>query len=254
MQNPVIPADEAERLTALHALNLLDTPDEERFDRITRLVARLLDVPISLITLVDADRQWAKSVYGFSQREAPRNVSFCAHAILESRMMVVPDTRTDPRFADNPLVTGEPHVRFYAGQPLSSLGRHRVGVLCVIDDHPRELDPAQAQILADLAIWAERELDFLEADSAMKRMQETNQRLEQLNKVRGEFVHIVSHNFRTALTGIQGFSEMIRDQEFTLAEIHEFAGDINEDARRLNQMITELLEVDKAARLNEGQK
>src|SRR5437660_3237533 len=116
---PALPADEPERLAALQALNVLDTPPEERFDRITRVAGRLFGVPIALVSLVDASRQWFKSVQGLAERETAREVSFCGHAILGDDAFVVPDARSDPRFADNPLVTGPLQVRFYAGQPLS---------------------------------------------------------------------------------------------------------------------------------------
>src|SRR5438270_10055720 len=115
---PALPADEPERLAALQALHVLDTPPEERFDRITRVARRLFGVPIALISLVDARRQWSKSRQGLDLPEAAREVSFCGHAILGDEVFVVPDARQDPRFAANPLVTSEPHVRFYAGQPL----------------------------------------------------------------------------------------------------------------------------------------
>jgi GAF domain-containing protein len=247
MKPPALPPDETERLAALRALNILDTPAEERFDRITRLAARLFDVPIALITLVDTDRLWVKSCYGLEIHETPRDISFCGHTILQPETMVVPDALADVRFSDNPLVTGDPNIRFYAGQPLHSFDKQRVGALCTIDRQPRQMSAAEQQTLADLGVWVERELSSMELIEALKQLQETNDQLEKVNKARGEFVHIVSHNFRTALTGIQGFSEMIRDENFTIAEMHEYAADINEDARRLNQMITELLELDQSA-------
>jgi GAF domain-containing protein len=247
MQTPALPPDEAERLTALQALNILDTPPEARFDRITRLAARLFDVQIALVSLVDANRQWFKSCYGLEERETGRDISFCGHAILQPETMIVPDALVDPRFADNTLVTHEPHIRFYAGQPLNSSDGHRVGTLCIIDRRPRQLSDAEKQTLKDLAIWVERELSSVELTEALKQLQKANIRLARLSQVRGEFVHIVSHKFRTALTGIQGFSEMMRDESFSIAEIREYAADINEDAQRLNQMIAELLEVDRVA-------
>src|SRR6516165_6239377 len=113
-----IPKDDVNRLEALRALGLLDTPPEERFDRITRLLTRVMGVPMAFLSLVDADRQWFKSSCGLSMPQTPRAVSFCGHAILSDEPLVVPDAAKDERFRDNPLVTGEPHIRFYAGQPL----------------------------------------------------------------------------------------------------------------------------------------
>src|SRR3982074_2675755 len=110
--------NETERIKALRKYAILDTPEEPAFDRITRLAAHLLGTPITTLTLVDEDRQWFKSAYGLRGRENPRELSFLAHTILSNEVMVVPDATADPRFATNPLVTGEPKIRFYAGAPL----------------------------------------------------------------------------------------------------------------------------------------
>ena len=142
-----IPADEDERLSALRALLLLDTPPEERFDRLARFVAEQLDVPIALLTLVDGQRQWFKARVGIDATETPRDISFCGHAIMKNDVFIVEDASRDPRFSDNPLVTGEPHIRFYAGAPLSAPGGHRIGTLCVIDTVPRTLGPVELSIL-----------------------------------------------------------------------------------------------------------
>lgn len=142
-----MPADEDARLAALRELLLLDTPPEERFDRLARLAAEQLDTPIALLTLVDGQRQWFKSRVGVEPTETPREISFCGHAILKNELFVVEDASRDPRFADNPLVTGDPHIRFYAGAPLSAPGGHRIGTLCVIDTVPRTLGTVERSIL-----------------------------------------------------------------------------------------------------------
>lgn len=154
---------EAARLRLLQALELLDTPAEAVFDRITRLLSKALDVPIALVTLVDAERQWFKSAVGLTIRETPREIAFCAHAIEGSGMLVVPDARQDPRFAENPLVCSAPNIRFYAGVPLRTRSGHALGTLCAIDDRPRQLDPQQREILEDLAALVTRELQAREA-------------------------------------------------------------------------------------------
>ena len=133
MQSPDFPPDEAFRLRTLTSLSILDTPAEERFDRLTRLAQRLFNVPIALVSLIDSNRQWFKSCQGLDVRETPRDVSFCAHAILGNDLLVVPDAAADARFADNPLVTGEPFIRFYAGCPLKAPNGSLLGTLCVID-------------------------------------------------------------------------------------------------------------------------
>ena len=158
MIKPDLPPDEVRRLSALRALGVLYTPAEERFDRITRLASRLLGVPISVISLVDATSQWFKSARGLEATETSRAVSFCGHGILGDGTMVVPDARSDPRFSDNPLVTGEPHIRFYAGHPLRGPDGSKLGMLCAIDRQPRQPTPADLELLRDLAGWAESEL------------------------------------------------------------------------------------------------
>jgi diguanylate cyclase (GGDEF)-like protein/PAS domain S-box-containing protein len=149
---------ETSRLAALTALDLLDTRPEPRFDRFTRLAAMTFGVPIALITLVDDKRQWFKSRCGLDVEQTPRSVAFCGHAVAQCEMLVVEDTAADPRFADNPLVKGEPHIRFYAGQPLYCDGQ-AVGTLCIIDRNPRRLDDQQRQCLRDLADLVEAELN-----------------------------------------------------------------------------------------------
>ncbi len=145
-----LPDNEPERLRALHDLMLLDTSPEERFDRVVRFAAEQLDAPIALVSLVDEHRQWFKSRLGLQVPETGRDVSFCAHAILQPDVFIVEDASRDARFADNPLVTGETHVRFYAGAPLSAPGGERIGTLCVLDTRPRALDGTELAILKAL--------------------------------------------------------------------------------------------------------
>ncbi|PZP93291.1 MAG: histidine kinase [Variovorax paradoxus] len=150
MPSAPLPADEDARLRALRALLVLDTPPEERFDRVVRFAAEQMDMPIALVSLVDGDRQWFKSRIGMAAAQTGRDISFCAHAILQPGTFVVEDALLDARFADNPLVTGAPHVRFYAGAPLSAPGGERVGTLCVLDSRPRNLDAVELAVLEAL--------------------------------------------------------------------------------------------------------
>lgn len=152
------PPDEETRLATLHRLHLLDTPPEERFDRLTRLGAALFDVPVVLVSLIDRDRQWFKSAHGGEVGETSREVSFCAHAVASRAPLVVPDTLLDPRFADNPVVTGGPRIRFYAGQPLILPGGECVGTVCLIDVRPRQIDEDGLRLLRDLGELVKGEL------------------------------------------------------------------------------------------------
>ena len=155
---PGKPANEAVRVQVLQDLKLLDSAPEERFDRLTRLAKRLFNVPIALVTLVDKDRQWFKSRVGLDATETPRDTSFCGHAILQDELLLVRDARDDERFHDNPLVIGDPNIRFYAGYPLTVPNGNKMGTLCLIDTKPRELDDEERALLRDLAGMAEQEL------------------------------------------------------------------------------------------------
>ncbi|XES85994.1 sensor domain-containing diguanylate cyclase [Franconibacter pulveris] len=155
---PQKPANEKERLQALYMTDLLDKKDMERLDRLTRLASTVFGVPTALITLVDRDRQWMISTNGFQLRETRRDVSFCAHAILQQGVFVVPDATADPRFFDNPLVTGEPKICFYAGCPVRLPGGTIAGTICIIDTLPRDFSPSNVNTLLDLAAVVEDEL------------------------------------------------------------------------------------------------
>ncbi|GGI21648.1 GAF domain-containing protein [Oxalicibacterium faecigallinarum] len=145
-----IPPNEEDRLHALRQLLILDTPPEERFDRIVQFAAQEFDVPITLISLIDAERQWFKARVGLDVCETNREISFCGHAIMENDIMVINDATKDERFHDNPVVTGAPHVRFYAGAPLQLPAGQNIGTLCLIDSVPRDMDSVALAILGSL--------------------------------------------------------------------------------------------------------
>jgi phosphoserine phosphatase RsbU/P len=159
MLKPPIPDDEKERLASLYALNLLDCDPEERFDRLSSLTSALFQVPIAYLSLVDANRQWYLSCFGMPAGETDRSVSFCGYAILGDQALVIPDAKEDARFQDNPLVTGAPNIRFYAGQPLRSPDGRKVGTLCLVDTAPRStFGDSERERLAEMGKLAEREL------------------------------------------------------------------------------------------------
>lgn len=164
-----LPYDEARRLQVLLDLNLLDSPPDERFDRITRLAARLFGVPTALVSLIDAERQWFKSRVGFDAAETPRSTSFCAHAILQDDVMVVQDACKDERFAASPLVSGDAGVRFYAGSPIEIDDGTRIGTLCIIDRVPRDFSHDERTLLRDLAGIVANEVAALELRVAAER-------------------------------------------------------------------------------------
>jgi phosphoserine phosphatase RsbU/P len=172
-----IPADEAERLADLRALEILDTAPEERFDRIVRLAARIFDVPIAYIALLDADRQWFKSKCGLDVDSTRRDVSFCSHTILHDGPFIVPDTHRDERFRDSPLVLNPPHVRFYAGHPLKGPSGRNVGTLCLASPTPRTIDAVEQATFAELAALAEHQLNLVELIQAQRDLIETKDTL-----------------------------------------------------------------------------
>lgn len=160
MKAPPAPENEYDRLQALHACFLLDTGKEEGFDRLTRLAQRYFNTKIALVSLVDSDRQWFKSKQGLDATETSREISFCGHAILSEELLVVEDAVKDTRFADNPLVEGPPHIRFYAGAPLHSPDGHSIGTLCIIDDHARTFTESDRLTLRDFADSLETEINL----------------------------------------------------------------------------------------------
>jgi len=173
---------EETRVDALDALGVLDTPPEDRFDRFTRLASAAFGVPIALVSLVDSDRQWFKSRVGLGLSETPRALSFCSHAVALDDMLVVPDTLHDERFAANALVTGAPHIRFYAGQPVHGVDGQAVGTLCIIDTVPRAFGAAERRMLADLARLVQDELNrnvlVAARDAAQRALVDLNAQLE----------------------------------------------------------------------------
>jgi len=159
MIKPPYPRNEAERIQVLRDLLILDTAPEERFDSITAYAQSRFAVEIALVSLVDTARQWFKSSCGLTATETPREISFCGHAILQNEVMVVPNALNDARFADNPLVTGPPNIRFYAGAPLKLSSGYTVGTLCIIDSKPKRMDEEELEHLRVLAHMVSMELE-----------------------------------------------------------------------------------------------
>jgi signal transduction histidine kinase len=202
-----IPADEQERLAALKRLRILDTGPEQEYDDFTLLASRICGTPIALISLLDETRQWFKSRVGLDAPETPRDLAFCAHAIADpTEVLIVGDAADDPRFLDNPLVTGEPRIRFYAGVPLVTPEHHALGTLCVIDDRPRDLESSQVTALRALA----RQLaGRLELRAAHAELAGRNAELERLQAENNRFIGMAAHDLRNPLQAIGGYGRLM---------------------------------------------
>ncbi|HSG62496.1 MAG TPA: GAF domain-containing protein [Pseudomonadales bacterium] len=177
-------AAETKRIEFLRKLNILDTENEEIFDNLTALVASLLNVPIVMISLVDENRQWFKSVVGLNICETTREVSFCQHVVNDGRILMIEDTKSDPRFRDNPLVTGEPFIRSYMGIPVRPDGHFVVGTLCVVDTMPREFSGDELSLLASFVLQVEGLLRSHQRRMALqfryKRLETDKQHVEEI--------------------------------------------------------------------------
>ena len=182
-----LPPDEAERLAALRELGVLDTEPEPYFDELVAVAGRVCGAPVSLVSLVDENRQWFKARRGIDASETPRDVAFCAHAILGRDVFEVPDALLDERFATNPLVTEEPKIRFYAGAPLVTPDGYALGTLCVIDKVPRELRPEQKQALSILAHHVVTQLELRRRSQELGAVRDETARLKgELEKARAK--------------------------------------------------------------------
>lgn len=211
-----LPANEQERLSDLYAFDILDTLPEQAYGDITRLASEICGTPVAVMSLVDRDRQWFKSELGLGVTETSRDVAFCAHAILEpTELLVVPDATKDDRFFENPLVTRDPSIRFYAGAPLVTETGNALGALCVIDRVERQLTPGQQEALLALARQAMAQLELRRTVADLHREQAS---LEQLMRQTETMVATVSHELRTPLAAVLGFVELLTDSEADLAE------------------------------------
>src|SRR5712692_3005554 len=235
MMKPPLAEDEPARLDALYAYDVLDTPPEAAFDDLTRLASQICGTPVAMVSLVDGNRQWFKSKIGTEVTETPRDIAFCAHAILQPDLFIVTDAEADERFADNPLVTAAPHVRFYAGAPLITPEGHALGTLCAVDQVPHTLSPDQQEALRALARQAMDQL----------RLRRNLKQLRELEALRDSLTHMIVHDLRTPLTSL-----------LTGLQTLEQAGELNELQTELLQlsaqggqtllgMINDLLDMNK---------
>lgn len=209
-----LPSNEASRLAALRSYDVLDTPAEQAYDDITRLAALICDVPVSLVTLIDDDRQWFKSKAGLEFTQTPREHSFCAHAILKpDDVMLVKDASLDQRFMKNPLVTADPTIRFYAGAPLVTAAGEALGTVCVMDRVPRELEPEKAQALKALARQVVAQLELRRARAQIQRLTlDQQQRQKWLEDLSLELAKQNTTDWLTGLGNRREFDRIVNEQ------------------------------------------
>lgn len=247
---PLVPRDQ-ERLDALYEYGILDTPEDPAFNDLARIAATLCGAPVAMVNLVDRERQFMKAAYGFARRDVPRALSFCAHAIVDpANVLAIPDLASDARFESHPIVAGAPHLRFYAAAPIVTEDGYAIGTVCVMDVLPRpDLTADDAEALRAVARQAMALIE-LRRDRAMVRqanlrLEETNARLEDVSRRKTEIISDVSHEFRTPLTTILGYAELIRDEDLDPGEIREFSDDIVRDVQRLTRMMENVLDLER---------
>lgn len=241
----LIPTGEAERLEAIRRYDILDTPPDGAFDRITALAARLFQVPIAIVSVVDVDRIWFKSHHGLDLEQVPRDGGLCASAILQDGPWVINDAPHDPRALTNPLVAGEFGLKFYAGVPLQTADGHNLGTLCVLDFEPRELSVEETGTLEDLAAMVLTELELRLA--SRRAVAEAREREE----LKDAFMAMVSHELRTPATVIYATAQMLAGDQALLknARWRDLFPDIIGEAGRLLRLLDDLLVL---TRLDQG--
>ena len=264
MLHPAVPKSETHRLQELNNYHILDTIPEQDYDDITRIAAQICDVPIALISLVDENRQWFKSKQGLKAPETPRTVSFCGHAInTPQQFFEVNDATQDPRFADNPLVTGDPNVVFYLGSPLVTPNGEAIGTLCVIDHKPRQISEQAKATLRILARQVICNLELRKKNATLgkvnkqlhKEIEERQAKEQELIKLRDQaleaerakdqFLSNMSHEIRTPLNGIIGITKLLLADQSKAAQDQDLIQSLDFSANHLLRMINDALDLSK---------
>lgn len=258
MQEAPFPSNEAERISALRGYDLLDTLPERAYDDISYIASQICGTPIALVSLVDSDRQWFKAKVGIDAPETPRNVAFCAHAILQpDELFVVEDASQDDRFVDNPLVSQDPNIRFYAGAPLVTSEGLGLGTLCVIDRRPRTLDAAQSSALRALARQVMAQLELRQAVAALTRttedLAESQTALEHSNRDLERFAYVAAHDLKEPLRMIGSFTDLLAESidERLTSDEREYFHYIKDGAARGQAMTQDILEYSRLEQSDE---
>lgn len=232
MEIASIPANERERLKALREYDILDSPPEKDFDEIVELASLICETPISSITLIDEARQWFKAKKGLNDSETTRDDAFCAHAIHSDEIMIVPDATKDKRFYDNPFVTGNPDIRFYAGMPLVTQDGFNLGTLCVIDTRPKNLLPHQLFALRVLSKQVMRQMELRKKVFELERMNDTHRKL----------LSVIGHDLRSPLTSLYGLLELSEKYDLPPEEFKSKLPEVRQGFTSANALLSNLLE------------
>jgi CheY-like chemotaxis protein len=236
MKAAPLPQNEDERLAELLSYDVLDTEAEQLFDDLTALASQICETPIALISLIDPDRQWFKSRVGLDAEETSREIAFCSHAILQEEVFEISNATIDPRFHDNPLVTGAPDIRFYAGAPLITPSGHAIGTLCAIDRKPKTLTEAQKASLQTLSKSVVAHLE----------LKRKNRELERTSQFKSDFLSYVSHEIRTPLNAINTFSQLLEGEAQKLNLPSSFTtplSHVSQSGERLLEIVNSVLDI-----------
>jgi signal transduction histidine kinase len=236
-----LPDNEEKRLATLRRYGILDTEMEKSYQELVELASQICGTPIALISLVDWNRQWFKAEVGLGAQETSRDMAFCAHAIHGSEVMEVPDASKDIRFADNPLVTSHPHIRFYAGAPLMSPDGFALGTLCAIDTKPKNLTDFQRRALQ---ILSGQVVQLLELRRTLAEVNENAKKLHAANESKDRLFSIISHDLKTPFNGLLGLSDVLCQEWETLPreEMRDLAEDLHHSAEAGFRLVEQMLQ------------
>lgn len=245
MIKPKVPENESDRIKELRRYEILDTPPEEEFDDVVRLASHICDTSVSLITLVDANRQWFKAKIGVEANETPREIAFCAHTIHSDEALVVNDASQDDRFSGNPLVMSDPNIRFYAGIPLITPSGHRLGTLCVIDEKPKQITNDQLFALKVLSRQVVKQLELKlhnkRLSESLDRIQTQNTDLTRLNNIGDRLISIISHDLTSPFTTLKGLVALLKDSQINEEELDYAISNITLLIDSSSQLLEQLL-------------